>query len=265
MKTPNYSGFLFFFFFFISTSTLVHASVRITELMYDTVGVKAGREWVEIVNDTGSSVDIKNWKLFQGSSNHGLALIQGATIVPAQGVVVIAADANKFKTDWPTYSGTLFRSAFTLSSRGTTVILKNATLSAVDTASFTPDMGAKGDGNSLHRSGEAFVGGAPDPGVFSGIPAPVNQAKTATTKTVSIAQKTATKQTTPPANVTANTAEKNTTKNTAVAAAQGSSVSTPLWGSLIGLAALIILGIAAVWYARPTPTTSSAEEEFDIE
>lgn len=261
MKTPERIGFLFLLSFITIVPFCAHASMRITELMYDTVGAKAGREWVEVVNDTEQIVDLKNWKLFQGTSNHGLTLVQGSAVLPIQGVAIIAADANKFKMDWPNYTGTLFRSAFTLSNRGTSVILKNATLTVVDTASYTPDMGALGDGNSLHRSGEVFVAGAPDPGIVSGIPAPVSQPKVSTIKKPVA---TSVQKITPTTKSATNNIANTSARHTPVAAVRESGVTTPLMGSLIALAALIVLGVAGVWYARPTET-SKLEDEFDIE
>jgi len=77
--------------------------------------------------------------------------------------VVIADNAATFLKDNPTYSGTLFDSAFSLSNNGETLVLRDAKLVDMTSFSYSPSEGATGDGNSLQRNSlnAAFVPGSP--------------------------------------------------------------------------------------------------------
>ncbi|HEV7449597.1 MAG TPA: hypothetical protein VGP13_03625, partial [Candidatus Paceibacterota bacterium] len=73
----------------------------------------------------------------------------------------------------------------------------------------------------------------------------------------------------PPPNLIpqAQAAESSDTPALAAAAAT-SGVAFPLWASMAGLVALVILGVSATWYARsatPKPETKVSAEEFTIE
>jgi len=65
----------------------------------------------------------------------------------------------------PDFSGILFDSSFSLSNTGETVSIRNQDLVDEDTASYTSDMGAKGDGNSLQKINGSWVSAFPTIGV----------------------------------------------------------------------------------------------------
>jgi len=141
------------------------AHVEITEIMYDLEGGDSGREWIEIKNTGSEPLDLSDWKLFENDTNHGLSLSQGAETLPPGGYAIIADNPTKFLADWD-YQGTLFDSAFSLNNTGESLALRccGKELSDRDTAAYTSDAGAQGDGSSLHRSGNSFVTGTPSPG-----------------------------------------------------------------------------------------------------
>src|SRR3989338_1733500 len=140
------------------------ANVEITEIMYDVPGSDTGREWIEVRVDT--ETDISNWKLFESGVNHKLILAMGSPTFPAGGFVVIAGNTEKFLADFPTFSGTLLDSSFSLSNTGETLVMRNNTGTTTDSISYSSSWGARGDGNSLQKDGSIWTYGPPTPGAF---------------------------------------------------------------------------------------------------
>lgn len=140
--------------------------VVINEIMYDPSGGDTGHEWIEIRNGTSQSFDLLNWKFFENNSNHGLTLIAGSATLLAGDFAIIADNATTFLTDWPSFSGTLFDSAFSLSNTaGEMIALKNPALEIIDALTYATTTGANGDGNSLHRTeGGNWIAALPTPG-----------------------------------------------------------------------------------------------------
>jgi hypothetical protein len=138
--------------------------------MYDLpVGSDSGREWVELFNSGSASATLTEWKLFEGSVNHGIAAYAGGETVPGGAYVVVADNPAKFLEDWPAFSGLLFDSAFSLSNTGETLILRccGSDLLDKDSVTYNSGGGASGDGNALARtsvSGGIFSASAATPG-----------------------------------------------------------------------------------------------------
>ncbi len=165
--------------------SFVHASVIITEIMYDVSGTDTGREWIEITNTGSSSVDVGGYKFFEANTNHSLTLISSNAVLSAGGSAVIAVDSIKFKIDWPSYSGTLFDSSFSLSNTGESIAIKDGALAVLNTVTYDPSVGAAGDGNTLQWNGSAFTSLSPNPGTYTSVsPQPPTNA-TSTTTTIS--------------------------------------------------------------------------------
>lgn len=143
------------------------ASVIFTEIMYDLSGTDTGREWIEITNTGESSIDASAFKLFEANSNHVLTLVSGNGILQSGNSAVIADDATKFKVDWPNFSGILFDSTFSLANAGESIVLKDISLTVLDSLSYDPLIGAGGDGNTLQWNGSAFVATTPTPGTYT--------------------------------------------------------------------------------------------------
>jgi hypothetical protein len=141
-----------------------YAAPAITEIMYDLEGTDSGREWIEICNQD-AAVNIDGWKLFENGTNHGLTQVQGDSTLASNGCAVIADNATTFLSDHTGFSGILLDSSFSLSNTGETLILRNADLADVSTASYTSDLGAAGDGNSLQRSASTWIAASPTPGI----------------------------------------------------------------------------------------------------
>src|SRR3989338_825587 len=120
------------------------AQVVISEIMYDLEGSDANREWIEIYNSGSSVVNITEWRLFEGDSNHVLTAVGSETLATG-GYAVIADDPEKFREDWPSFSGRLFDSSFSLSNTGGTLVLRccsGGDLLDRDFISYSGDSGA---------------------------------------------------------------------------------------------------------------------------
>lgn len=131
----------------------------ITEIMYDLEGTDTGREWIEIKNTGGESVDISDWKLFEANVNHKLVPV-GSGVIPPGGFGIIVDSLEKWKIDYPRFNGLVFDSAFSLGNSGETLILRDGNGVDVDSVSYTADMGAQGDGYSLQKTSQGIFVGA---------------------------------------------------------------------------------------------------------
>ena len=136
----------------------------INEVMYDLDGTDSGREWIEVYNDSGSSLDIADYKFFESNTNHSLSLDSASSIIPAGGYAVIADNVTKFKADNVSFSGILFDSAFSLNNSGEALVLKDPEGNILDEYTYDVSLGAAGDGNSLQKINGVWVASVPTPG-----------------------------------------------------------------------------------------------------
>lgn len=150
------------------------AAVVINEIMYDLDGSDSGREWIEVINNSDTAVNLTDWKFFEAETNHKLTLIQGDSNIPAYGYAIIADNSGNFLTDNPGFSGILFDSTFSLSNTGENLALKNND-NIVDEITYNSSWGANGDGKSLQRKNPggnsndstSWGTGNPTPGVLN--------------------------------------------------------------------------------------------------
>jgi hypothetical protein len=129
--------------------------------MYDLEGTDSNREWIEVHNNTDNTLDLSTYYLFENNVSHG---ISGEDTVLAGEFAVIVDSVDKFLEDFPGYSGKLFDSVFSLSNSGEELILQNPNKETVDNLSYSPDLGAKGTGNSLQYFEGVLIPGDPTPG-----------------------------------------------------------------------------------------------------
>jgi hypothetical protein len=147
---------------------VTHAQVVFTEVMYDVPGTDTGREWVEVQNNGTDSVDLSTYKLFEANTNHRIEA-QGSASLPAGSYAIIADDSSKFKIDYPSYSGLLFSSSFSLSNTGEPLSLKTADGTVADSVSYDVSIGAAGNGKTLQKQNTSWIEGDATPGgPFSG-------------------------------------------------------------------------------------------------
>lgn len=146
----------------------VSAQAAITEIMYDLEGSDTGREWIEVLNTSESSIDFSTWRLFEANTNHKLSIFSGNATVAPQGYAIIADNPEKFLIDWPSFNGTLFDSSFSLSNTGEILVLRSDVLEDKDTVTYLSEWGAAGDGKSLQKVNGAWVSALPTPGASHG-------------------------------------------------------------------------------------------------
>lgn len=111
------------------------SAVSINEIMYDPAGSDINREWIEIYNN-GSTIDLNGWKFYEGGINHGLSLKQGSWILENNTYAVIANNDVNFSLDYPSFSGTLFDSSFSLSNSGENISIKDNNGTFIDSISY---------------------------------------------------------------------------------------------------------------------------------
>ena len=137
--------------------------------MYDVSGTDTDREWVEVFNASASPVHFTDWKFFEANTNHGVTSVQGGENLASGAYAIIADNPTKFLQDWPSYSGILFDSTFTLGNSGETlgIHMPPPDLTGTDSVAYQSAWGAAGNGNSLQRTsanGATFAEASPTPG-----------------------------------------------------------------------------------------------------
>ena len=154
----------FFLFIFLLTPFLSSAQIIITEIMYNLEGRDSGREWIEVTNSGAESIDLSLWKFYENETNHRLTLFQGDTNLNPGESAIIADNPEKFLIDWPSFSGTLFNSSFSLKNTGELISLRNSDLIDIDSVGYTSNWGGDGNGNSIQRLDSSWSGFPPNPG-----------------------------------------------------------------------------------------------------
>jgi hypothetical protein len=147
---------------------IAHASVSITEIMYDLDGSDANREWIEVCNYSTENVSFSGWK-FNDGSNHTINEPSvnggiGSAILSSGGCLILAADASLFISEYPEFSGTVLDTVMSLNNSGEELTLLNQGGDIQATVLYESSNGAAGDGKSLHRNGAEFIAGPPTPG-----------------------------------------------------------------------------------------------------
>jgi hypothetical protein len=155
-------------------SVPVVSGINITEVMYDLPGSDKGLEWVVVCNPDNISVNLTGWRLYEQESKHRLKLVQGNMTIPANGYVVIVDKPAIWLEAHPEYKGTVIDSAFSLKNTGEYIAIMNDTHDIVCNVSYTPELGANGNGFTLLLNGSSnqlyecsVEGGTPGEGVIN--------------------------------------------------------------------------------------------------
>lgn len=153
----------------VCATSLSFGQVIITEIMYDPSGSDTGREWIEIQNTSTSAIDLTSWKFFEANVNHGISEVAGyTTLLQPNGFAVIVSDKEKFLIDFPSFSGALVKSSFSLNNTGELLAMKNNEGVITDQYTYDVSIGANGDGNSLQKNGASWLAALANPGLTSG-------------------------------------------------------------------------------------------------
>ena len=207
----------------------VRAAVVVTEIMYNPLGSNTGHQWIEITNTGPDSIDLaaKSIRLFDGNGNHVIkpyGLSKGE-LAPGD-VAVITQNPLGFLAEHNEYAGQLFKSSFSLPSTvlspSTGIVGISDTSGTVLTqATYTSDVGAAGDGNSLQRTlndwDGTFKPAAPTPAI---VPVVLPPALSVPAKVKQIAvSKSTNKRKQHTSSITSTTSSKNHGKGTLAPAA----------------------------------------------
>lgn len=130
--------------------------------MYDLEGSDSGREWIEVYNNGSSSVDLSSYTFFEADTNHVLS--GTPSLVPAGAYAVIADNPDVFSTDWPSYTGLLFDSSFSLNNSGELLQIRNAEGVTVSSVTYSSEWGASGNSFSLTKTSGSWGELKPTPG-----------------------------------------------------------------------------------------------------
>lgn len=149
------------------------AAVQVSELMYDYPGTEGEsvHDWVEAYNAGSTPVDLAaaDFRLFVKDSGHLVASYNGSgTVLLPGAAAVIANNPAQFLQDFPAFSGRLLDSSFSLSGTEQTIGFRHSDGTLEDSVVYSAALGGSDDGNSLQRSGSAFIAAAPTPGSYSG-------------------------------------------------------------------------------------------------
>lgn len=149
---------------FISGLACSYALV-INEVMSNPIGDDGGREWVEIYNNSGSSIDLSSLAIsIKGANPITVTALSGGTVLEPNGYAIIGSTvsgATKFLIDYPAYSSPLFKSGIALVNTGTTSLEIKVAGTVMDTLSAYT---AAKEGATLSRFVGGFSPGLPTPG-----------------------------------------------------------------------------------------------------
>ena len=115
-----------FLSFLLVLPLFAHASIQITNVMYDLPGADEGREWIEITNTGASAVDVSDYKFLEGGVKHKLVIVQGGAELAPGAKATIASNPVQFLSEHSGFAGALIKSSFSLSNTGETLTILNA-------------------------------------------------------------------------------------------------------------------------------------------
>lgn len=151
-------------FFYIASISQTQA-LQISEVMSNPTGDDSGREWIEIYNNSSSTLDLSTVTLsIKGGAAVAISPVSGGTTLAVNDYAIIGSTvtgATKFLQDYPSYSGILLKSSISLVNTGVTSIDVKLNGTTVDSlASYT----AAKEGYTLSLVNGIFVTGSPTPG-----------------------------------------------------------------------------------------------------
>lgn len=150
-----------------------NAQIMITEIMYDPSGTDTKREWIEIFNQSSSTIDVSKIKLRESGVGHKLI----ASDVAKPGIdsgeyAVIVDNVESFLEDNKNFSGVIFDSTFSLSNEGEMLEIINVENTVFDSVVYDTSKGGGGNGNSLQRGVvHDWFGSIPTPGSINAVAA----------------------------------------------------------------------------------------------
>ncbi len=167
---------------------LASAQIKISEIMYDPAGSDTKREWIEVYNAGTAAIDLSTYFFLENNVFHKL-VAQAGSMLPSGAYAIIVDSVAEVLADYTGFAGLVFDSAFSLNNTGEPLVMADAQKITVDSFSYTADMGAAGDGNSLQITDGKVVTAGPTFGATnkteSEIPESEEETSTSTPETTS--------------------------------------------------------------------------------
>lgn len=139
---------------------VINAQVKITEIMYDPEGSDTKREWIEVYNSGNTDIDLSTYFFFENNIYHKL-VAQTSSIIAPGAYAIITDSIAEVLADYKDFIGLIFDSAFSLNNTGETISMTNSAKQIIDTVTYSSDMGANNDGNSLQINDEQIISATP--------------------------------------------------------------------------------------------------------
>ncbi len=135
---------------------ITHAQIKISEIMYDPLGSDTKREWIEVFNESNQDVDLSTWFFYEGNVFHKL-VAQTQSILPAGSYAIIVDSIVEVLADHSDFSGVIFDSVFSLNNTGESISIADSQKMVINTVTYSADMGASNDGNSLQINDKTII------------------------------------------------------------------------------------------------------------
>ena len=159
---------------FFTTAHLVWASLEVTEIMYAPDTADAEHEWIEVYNNGDSELDLSSWSVGDYDTKwhyHGIESDSLAILGPGSYAIIGQTSTSKFtefisnfKDEWANESPLFFRASFSLGNNSGRIGLSPDGSAILSDISYTSDLGAKDDGNSLQKINNIWTPALPTPG-----------------------------------------------------------------------------------------------------
>lgn len=129
---------------------------------------QAGKEWIEVFNDTGERLDLTTFSLVENDTSHGITSLDGSNFIESGEYVILVDDAKLFANS-PTEltrlgastNVRLFKTIFSLTDSGKKLALQNKTLGK---EFFSYTYGPATTDKTFTFDGTSFVVNTPTPG-----------------------------------------------------------------------------------------------------
>ena len=142
------------------------ADVVITEIMYDAEGSDAGKEWVEIYNNSGDAINLNDYHFYEAGIHHGLVSEDPIYVDPNE-YAVIVQDVDLFKSEYGS-NISLVKSSFSLSNTGEELAFSNKEKEIVFSLSYSSEFGASGNTYTLNYGDGGWFESSASPGYDAG-------------------------------------------------------------------------------------------------
>ncbi len=115
--------------------------VVFSEVFYDTPGTDSVEEWIELYNNSSSTVDIGGWTITDNNDSGSTYTIPSGESIPAGGYYTIAANSTGFYNLY-SYNANLVGGIPSLNNNGDALILKDDSSNVKDTVAWEGGAGA---------------------------------------------------------------------------------------------------------------------------